>query len=113
MKLVYVAGRYRGWSPEATKANIKNAQYHGILLCERGFMPVIPHCNTAGFELLTDAVDQDFWLDGTMELMRRCDYVLMVPGYNQSDGAIQEMIEAERLHLPIFYDARSIPDESD
>ena len=71
-------------------------------------MPVIPHCNSAEFELLTDAVGEEFWLDGTMRLMEACDAVLMIPGYKQSRGALAEKERALGLKMPVYYDVRDV-----
>ena len=101
MKLVYIAGQYRGITPERTELNIQAAKHMGALVAELGLMPVIPHTNTAGFE---DYVinDQQFWLDGTMELMRRCDAVVFIQGWKMSDGARGEYKVAVDMGLPVF-----------
>jgi hypothetical protein len=47
------------------------------------------------------ATDEVF-LEGTMELLRRCDAVVLVPNWRDSAGAQAEVAEAERLGLPVF-----------
>ena len=44
-----------------------------------------------------------FWLAGTLELMRRCDAVLVLPGYSFSEGTKGEIAEADRLGLPVMF----------
>ena len=44
----------------------------------------------------------EFWLEGTLELLRRCDAVFLIPGWEQSTGSRSELDEATRLGLPVF-----------
>ena len=103
-KLVYVAGPYRGSTPDDVDLNIASATQVGKLVARLGYYPVIPHLNTLHFERFAGLPDQ-FFLDGTIELMRRCDAVIMCPGWQASSGARQELEEAHRLAIPVFYDA--------
>jgi hypothetical protein len=99
MKLVYVAGPFRGPTAWDIEQNIRRAEEVGMDVAKAGAMPVIPHANTRFFHgTLTDA----FWLEGTLEMLRRCDAVVMVPGWGESRGSIAEKAEAERLGLPVF-----------
>ncbi len=108
MKLIYVAGRYRSKSKEGVRLNIQAASHVGAIASEKGWYPVIPHTNTAGHEHITDNDDQ-FYLDGTLELMRRCDAVVMVPGWAQSSGAIGEHNEAHKLGIPTYLTVDELP----
>jgi hypothetical protein len=99
MKLIYVAGPYRAPTTWERDRNIQAAREVGATVARLGAYPVIPHSNTSHMDGLCD--DQ-FWLDGTLELMRRCDGMLLVVGWNKSSGTRGEMAEAERLHIPTF-----------
>lgn len=100
MKLVYVAGPYRAATAWGIECNIQQARDRGAEVVRAGAYPVIPHSNTSHFDgLAPDA----FWLDGTLELMRRCDAVLMCGNWERSSGARAEVAEATRLKLPVFY----------
>jgi nucleoside 2-deoxyribosyltransferase len=100
--LVYIAGRYRGKSPENVALNIAAARHVGLLAAQAGFMPVIPHANTEGFEHLDPTIHDEFWLKGTLQLMRKCDAVVLVPGWEQSSGTRGEVLEAQRLGIPVY-----------
>jgi len=66
---------------------------------EAGAMPLIPHTNTRFYNgTLTD----EFWLEGTMELLRRCDAAIFVPGWEASSGSRGEREECTRLQIPAF-----------
>lgn len=98
MKLLYIAGPYRSETPEGIKANITMAQHVGARAADRGWTPMVPHNMSAGLELLGD----EFWLDATMELLKRCDAVLLVPGYQESAGTMAEIEEAVSRGMSIF-----------
>ena len=114
IKLIYVAGPYRGVTREAVLANIEAARHVGGLLMHKGWMPVIPHVNTGMMEdrypwLRTDE-GENFMLEGTLEIMRRCDAVCLVVGYEYSDGTKGEIAEAKRLGIKVYYDEIDVPD---
>lgn len=99
MKIVYIAGPFRGRTPWDVAENVRNAERWGLEVAKRGAMPLIPHANTAHFD---GQLDDVFWLNGTMELLRRCDAVLMVPGWRESEGAKAERAEALVRGIPVF-----------
>lgn len=105
MQLVYIAGAYRGSSAWQTEQNIRQAELCGLEVAEMGAMPVIPHTMTRYFD---GTVTHQFWLAGTLELMRRCDALLIVPGWENSAGTKAEIAEAERLRIPVFYDSSDL-----
>lgn len=64
-------------------------------------MPVIPHSNNRFFNgLLTE----QFWLDGTLEMLRRCDAIMLADGWRTSKGTEAEINEALRLGKPVYID---------
>ncbi len=99
MKLVYVAGPYRGKTAWEVECNIQRARELGAEVAELGAYPVIPHSNTSHFDGLAS---DELWLEGTLELMRRCDAVIFHPEWKRSSGSRAERAEAERLGLPCF-----------
>ena len=99
MKVIYIAGKYRGPTPWAIEQNIRAAEDMAARVIQLGMMPLCPHANTRHMEGLAD--DQ-FFLDGTMELLRRCDAVVLVPNWRDSAGARGEVTEAQRLGMPVF-----------
>lgn len=107
--LIYVAGPYRAATREAIASNIEAARLVGISAAERGWFPVIPHANTAHMELDLPELGDDFWLRGTMEMMERCDAVVLVPGWENSAGTKGEMARADARRIPIFRTLDTLP----
>ena len=99
MKVVYIAGKYRGPNAWAVEQNIRAAEEVAARVWAMGMVALCPHANSRHMEGV--ASDEHF-LAGTLELMRRCDAVLLVPNWRDSDGARKEVAEAERLGLPVF-----------
>lgn len=109
MLQIYVAGRYRGPTRDAIELNIQAARHIGRLCLEKGWYPQIPCNNTNHFEHLLPDVDDQVYIEGTLEMMRRCDAVVLIPGWRQSKGAVGEVQEAIRLGMPIFYTIDNLP----
>lgn len=110
MKLVYIAGPYRAKTTVGVKRNIERAESVGMYIATSGrgiLYPVIPHTNTAFWDGLRDA---QYFVDGTLEMMRRCDAVMIVPGIDisQSVGTIGEIDDAKRTGLPVFTDYQKL-----
>jgi hypothetical protein len=97
MKIIYVAGPFRGPTPWDIAENIRAAERIGLMVAMADAMPLIPHANTAHFDRQRDG---QFWLDGTMELLRRCDGVVFLPTWRRSEGSVGEFREAGRLNIP-------------
>lgn len=110
--LIYVAGRYRAATREAVAANIEAARQVGIQAARLGWYPVIPHANTAHMELDLQH-DDEFWLGGTLELMTRCDAVVLVDGWEGSVGTHGEIAKADQINLPVFRSLDLLPGAND
>lgn len=101
MKIVYIAGPFRAVTAWGIENNVRRAEEQAVLLVNMfGIMPLIPHANTRFFHGLGS---DELWLEGTMELMRRCDAIYMCPGWEQSEGSKAELAEAKSLGIPAFY----------
>ncbi len=65
-----------------------------------GLAAICPHANT---EKMDDAVSEDEFITRDLEIVSRCDAILMLPGWEASQGAEQERRRAALLGLPIFF----------
>lgn len=98
IRVVYIAGPLDANSPEAQQDNIERARQQAFEVWRRGLVALCPHSNNATLGTLPRAV----WLRGELELLRRCDALLLVQGWETSEGTLAERAEAARLGLPIF-----------
>ena len=115
MILIYIAGPYRAETQSAVEANIQRARTVGAELVFQSQMcleeplsvfPVIPHANTGlfDFETLIKDVPGEYYLDGTMEMLKRCGAVILTSwdAAQGSAGTIQEIRYANRNAIPVF-----------
>ncbi|NWD65774.1 DUF1937 family protein [Pseudomonas sp. IPO3774] len=106
--VVYVAGPYRASSREKIADNISAARAVAVSTARLGWFPICPHTNTAHFD--DELPDQDqFFLDGTLALMERCDAVVLIDGWRYSAGTLGEVHRARELGMPIFGCLEDLP----
>lgn len=113
MKLIYIAGPYRPYTCAdgtwvGTPMNIRNAEVTAVNLVNAlgryGLFPVVPHLNTRDFENQVEQNDDQYFLDGTMALLERCDAVLLtMPGADVvSVGTKAEVHRAHQLGIQVY-----------
>lgn len=101
VKLVYVAGPYSASGERTVEDNVKAAREVARVVATAHplLFPVVPHQLGAGVK---DVGDYACWIAGTLELMRRCDVVVLVAGWEGSRGARAEVAAAQDLGIPVF-----------
>lgn len=103
MRVAFVSGPYRAETPRGIVENIREAEEVALALWRLGYAAFCPHKNTALFD---GAVPDGVWLKGDLEIMRRCDLVVMVQGWSGSRGARVEKFTARMLGIPVYEWAR-------
>ena len=100
MNVVYVAGPYRAPTIAGIRANIEAARVAAEVFWRMGYAVICPHLNSG----LMDGIvaDEDF-LEADLEILRRCDQIVMVPGWEQSAGARGELELARECGLVVSY----------
>jgi Domain of unknown function (DUF4406) len=101
VKVVYIAGPFRAASHWAVEQNIRVAEAIALEVWRMGAAALCPHTNARFF---SGAAPDEVWLAGDLELLRRCDAVLMVGRWWESSGAREEKVAAGRYGLPAFED---------
>jgi hypothetical protein len=101
MKVVYVAGPFRGSNSWEMEENIRRAERLALDVWRLGAACVCPHTNTRFFQ---GAADDAVWLDGDLEILARCDAVIMTSDWKRSSGARAEEAFAQQRNIPVFYD---------
>jgi hypothetical protein len=99
-KVAYVAGPYRDSRGQwFVHQNIESARRVSAELWARGYAVICPHSNTAHFDGVCD--DQSF-LDGLIDIMLRCDLVVLAPNWQNSSGTHAEIDAAKQSGIPVF-----------
>lgn len=94
--LIYVAGPYAG----DTARNIEQAAQIAAELWALGHAVICPHTNTANFEKRVN-VNFEQWIAGDLNMIARCDAVVLTPDWAGSPGVLIEKNYAEALGIPV------------
>ena len=100
MRVVYVSGPYRGPDAWTIETNIRRAEALALEVWRAGAAALCPHANTRFFQ---GAAEDDVWLAGDLELLKRCDAIIMTADWTRSHGARAELAFAIAHGLPTFY----------
>jgi hypothetical protein len=101
MKIIFVSGPYRAPTKQGIDANIYAAMHAAKELWRSGFAVICPHANTANFD---GAVPDEIFLEGDLEILRRCDCIFMMAGWESSEGSKGEYELALALGLDVYYE---------
>ena len=109
MKLVYIAGPFRADTAWQIECNVRKAEELSLMVWRLGAACICPHTNTRFFD---GAAPDEVWLDGYIEILKRCDAVLLVGGseWKSSRGTRYEINKAEELGLPVFTEIAFLAD---
>lgn len=97
--IVYLAGPYRADTPRGIVENIQRAEKVALELWAAGYPTICPHKNTALFD---GGAPDEVWLSGDLEILRRCDVLVLLPGWHESSGSVEEKILAKSLGIPVY-----------
>ena len=106
-EIVYVSGPYRGKTKTQRDINIEKAREAGIKLWEMDYVPLVPHLNTERFDDYCNVPDENY-LEGDLILLKRCDSILMIKGWEKSQGALIELEFAKKNGLKVYYSLEEI-----
>lgn len=95
--LIYVAGPYRG----DVEQNIQNAREVAIELWKLGHTVICPHANSAHMD--EAGIAHETFIEGDLKIIARCDALVVLPVFQDSEGTLQEIAYAERLRVPIYW----------
>ena len=108
---VYIAGKYRAKDGthdyrayEEIDHNISVAREWAVKLAHNDIPFFCPHLNSAHMEVIAPEVKPDFWYRTDMQILEHASALLLLPGWEESQGA-----QAERQFIlikhkvPIFY----------
>ena len=101
MKVVYIAGPFRGPNAWEIEQNIRRAEALALEVWRLGAVALCPHTMNRFF---SGAAEDHIWLNGDLELLTRCDAVLLAPNWRSSTGALAERDLAVFRGMPVFYD---------
>lgn len=101
MELVFISGPYRAKTIYEIKKNIDNAEKIGLKYFKIGYAVFIPHKNSAFFD---GSCDDSVWLNSCIEILKRCDKIVMMSNWQKSSGAISEYNYARKNNIEVIFD---------
>lgn len=110
MKLLYLSGPFSNDDYiHGIEQNILNASKIALECWRQGWAVICPHKNTSGFQYVTD-IPYERWLEGDTLMLSKCDAILMLPGWQKSNGACTERALAINMNIPVYdYNLDGVP----
>lgn len=103
MKVAYIVGPYRSKTIRGIVENIRTAERYALKYWKSGYAVICPHKNTA---LLDGATEDEVWLEGDKELLKRSDLIVVTPNWEKSKGSVQEIRYAKKLGKEIIFEKK-------
>ena len=109
MRVVYIVGPYRSGTIRTIVENIRRAEAVALRYWRKGYAVICPHKNS---ELFDGAVSDEVILRGDIEFLKRSDQVVVLPGWERSEGSVGEVAVARELGIPIIYEELEVLEEN-
>ena len=101
-QIIFVSGAYRSkYGIIGRAVNIWKAYQVGRRLVRQGYSCYIPHMNTA---LMDGLQSEDWFLEATLKMLKHCQILFLMRGWQQSMGARAEWREANERGLTIIFE---------
>src|SRR3972149_3783943 len=108
MKVIYIAGPYRDSRGEFyVGQNIYEAEMAALRVWQMGGVALCPHKNSGGLGGAY-GLDDRTWLEGDLELLRRCDAIYLITDWQSSAGVQAEKLFAEEIGIPVLQTERDV-----
>jgi hypothetical protein len=109
MKVLYLSHPYRAGTEWGVYLNVQSAHFYAKEMWRRGYACISPVSNTA---FMGEAGDFDKWMAGDLEILGRCDILVLCPGWERSEGCRMEYDFARSRGLKIYQDVSEVPYET-
>jgi len=100
MKIIYIAGKYFGKADHDILVNIQVARNEAEFVWSQGGCALCPHLNSAW---MSGLCPEKNFLEGDLELIKRCDAIYTCWNWQDSKGATAEVQLAHELGIPVLH----------
>ena len=104
-EVVFVSGPFRGKNTWDTEQKIRRAEelsFEVWKLNEEG-LDVAVICSHTNSRFFDKTIDDEYFLDAYLEILKRCDVMLVTPDWKSSEGARAEVDFCEEHEIPVMY----------
>jgi nucleoside 2-deoxyribosyltransferase len=103
--MIYLAAPYTSYDPEIVDMRIAQFCRVDAKLCQQGLITVSPLSKHFIKDHATIPLTWEFWKTYSEKLMEKCDalYVIMLDGWDVSEGVLAEIELAKKMSLEIKY----------
>lgn len=98
-KVIYLSAPYRGKTVNDIRINIRKAEAVAAELWKQGYYVICPHLNSAFFDGL---VDDSVFLAADIEILKRCDAMVLAGCWKDSKGCQVELEVARQHKIPVY-----------
>ena len=95
----FISGAYRGGSISEVELNVSRARCVIEDVLKAGW---VPQCPNVYWHSFADLQGYDFWLEAALAILKTCDVLILVPGWETSSGARREVELAKEMGIPIL-----------
>ena len=104
--VIYLASPYRAKDEWGVWTNIVSAHISAKQLWAKGYAVISPVSNSAW---MGEMDDFEKWMEGDLEILSRCDILVLNYGWEKSRGCRMEFKKAIDLDMPIYYSVEDVP----
>ncbi len=97
---VYVAGAYSSNNVLGVFANMRKGMNLALEVLQHGYAPFVPWFDYH-FSLLSENVTLEMYYAYSMAWLEKSDAVILVPGWENSNGTQKEIERAKELGIPV------------
>lgn len=103
--VAYIIGPFRAPHHWGVVQNVRAAEAVALQVWLAGAAALCPHLNCVNFEGAAGDSKENasIWLDGDIAMLKRCDAVVLVPGWEKSTGSRAEVEIARAEGLAVFF----------
>lgn len=101
MKIAYICSPYRADDPATIRRNVNYAKELTRRAIKNYYAPITPHLYLTQALDDNDANERNVGLAAGIELLKKCDVLIVGNKYGISDGMRAEILEADALGLSI------------
>ena len=106
---IYVAGKYTDNHVFKSLNNMRIGIQYSIEVFKMGHVPFCPWLDYLFVLLGEGEIEKDRLYEYSIEWLKVCDAIFLVPGWSKSEGTLKELEVAEELNIPIYLSLNEIP----